>query len=435
MFNVDTCQVFKHPEAKPQARNELFLWKLNNDKKFFTSKCINNYFSNLQNPLFQSNNITKKGMQEKASIVTTMDGVIYKDHGVHAMTDSPNVSLHLTARGLITAEQLDIISSVLFSLAQVLNITGIVTNSLSIAVYIRLGFSDASNVSLLSLTIYDLVTSVLSLWSNFLVTPALRIPGLPFEPANIAILTGTGLLAFVIRGSAWVTAFISFERFLCVVLPLKVKSLVTPKVAVVSVLVITLLTVGPSIGVYWVWVFVWRFHPHLNRTILDVVTVDTPNIKLLEDITTSICGFVQPLLAFIIVVACTIFLTIHLRRSSAWRQGAVSGNVIAKGKEQTTRVSTKEKRVVKMVVVIAVIFIVCFAPNSAVILCSIAFKDFNMFGVHRNTFVLMFLISLVGQSFSASVNIFIYYKMASKYRLALRHVMGFDRTKCQTPSE
>ena len=372
-------------------------------------------------------------MQEKASIVTTMDGVIYKDHGVHAMTDSPNVSLHLTARDLITAEQLDIISSVLVSLSQVLNITGIVTNSLSMAVYIRLGFSDASNVSLLSLTIYDLVTSVVSLWSTFLVTPALRIPGLPFEPVNIAILTGTGLLAFVIRGTAWVTAFISFERFLCVVLPLKVKSLVTPKMAVVAVLVITLLTVGPSIGIYWVWVFVWRFHPHLNRTILDVDTVDTPNIKLLDDITTSICGFVQPLLAFIIVVACTIFLTVHLRRSSAWRQGAVSGHVIAKGKEQTTiltsRVSTKEKRVVKMVVVIAVIFIVCFAPNSAVILCSTAFKDFHMFGVHRNTFLLMFMISWVGQSFSASVNIFIYYKMASKYRLTLRHVMGFDRIK------
>ena len=362
-----------------------------------------------------------------------MDGVVYKDHGVHTMTDSPNVSLHLTARGFITAEQLDIILSVLVSLSQVLNITGIVTNSLSIAVYIRLGFSDASNVSLLSLTIYDLVTSVLSLWSNFLVTPALRIPGLPFEPVNIAILTGTGLLAFVIRGTAWVTAFISFERFLCVVLPLKVKSLVTPKMAVVAVLVITLLTVGPSIGVYWVWVFVWRFHPHLNRTILDVVTVDSPNIKLLEDITTSICGFVQPLLAFIIVVACTIFLTVHLRRSSAWRQDAVSGNVIAKGKEQTTiftsRVPTKETRVVKMVVVIAIIFIVCFAPNSAVILCSTAFKDFHMFGVHRNTFLVMFMISWVGQSFSASVNIFIYYKMASKYRLALRHVMGFDRTK------
>ncbi|GFO43428.1 chemosensory receptor b [Plakobranchus ocellatus] len=131
--------------------------------------------------------------------------------------------------GLLSDEMFLVISLVLLFILQIINTIGLICNSLSIAVFVKLGYSEPSNISLTALAISDLVSIVLSLWTNLCFLLTFRDTILPFHASNVSFLTGSSPFAYVIRTVAWITAFISFERCLCILVPLKVKRLITAR--------------------------------------------------------------------------------------------------------------------------------------------------------------------------------------------------------------
>ncbi|KAK3800580.1 hypothetical protein RRG08_056051 [Elysia crispata] len=231
-----------------------------------------------------------------------------------------NVSSSSMGGDLITGAQLYFILLTTSAFTQVFNIGGVITNVINIAVFVKLGFNETSNISLLTLALCDLLSTILTIWGTLCVTPGFSDAELPFLPTEIAQLTGGALSMFVLRCSAWVTAFISFERCLCILIPLKVKKWVTPKMSTAVVLAISITTIGPYIGVHWRWTFMWKFLPARNATILGVTVVDTLFLNLKEKIDNIVFGAIQPIIAFFTVLVCTVFLVVYLRRSSQWRK-------------------------------------------------------------------------------------------------------------------
>ncbi|GFO39447.1 chemosensory receptor a [Plakobranchus ocellatus] len=351
--------------------------------------------------------------------------------------EAKNPSSGTVASGLLNDEQFDIICLVLISVLQLINITGVVTNSLNIAVFVRLGLAEPSNISLLALAVCDLTCMVLSMWTNLCYLPPFRDSPLPFHPTNVTLLAGGGLYSFMVRTVAWITAFITFERCLCILVPLKVKRLITPRTTTTAMLVIGTLTVLPYLLTYTRYKFEWVFSPNVNATILDVVHIDTNIAILLEKVVMTICGVIQPMLAFVIVIVCTIFLVVRLKRVSSWRASVTTGNLnlredmsgesAAPSKVSAkSSVSSKEQLLVKMVVAIATIFIICFIPTFIMLLLAALFDEFFMFGIYKRIFITNGLITFLGQSLSGTVNIIIYYTMASKYRACLRCLLRLD---------
>ncbi|GFO43430.1 chemosensory receptor a [Plakobranchus ocellatus] len=259
---------------------------------------------------------------------------------------------------------------------------------------------------------------------------------LPFHAINVPFLASGNPWAFLSRTIAWITAFISFERCLCILLPLNVKRIITPRNTLAALLMITLLTFGPFLFAYLRYNFVWIFYPHLNATILDIMPNDNEHIVLMEKIVASICGVVHPIVAFSIVIMCTMFLVVQLRKISSWRKSVISGksqleyksgdNFASAAPPAQIGISQKEERLVKMVVVIATIFIVTYTPTCVMLLCSVVSDEFSMFGVYRKMFIICGFITFLGQSVSASINIVIYYTMASKFRSCLRRLLKVD---------
>ncbi|GFN93128.1 chemosensory receptor a [Plakobranchus ocellatus] len=344
-------------------------------------------------------------------------------------TKSP--PLLILETGFLTDEQFDIISWILVFIIQMINMSGLVTNILSIIVFTRLGFSEASNISLTALAICDLTCMVFSMWTNLCYLPVFRDSRLPFNVHSVKLLTGAALWGHIVRTAAWITAFISFERCLCILVPLKVKRLITPRTTAISMIVISMFTIGPYIFMHVRYHFTWIFYPHLNATIFDIVGMNTKSLILCEQIIMVLCGLIQPVLAFAIVVTCTVFLISQLKRISSWRKSVTS----AKNQKQTsenksaptntvsgTSISQKEERLVRMVVVIATTFIVCFIPTCVAAI----FDDSYYQGTYRRIFSILILINFLGGSVSGSVNILIYYNMASKYRLGLRKLLRLD---------
>ena len=343
-----------------------------------------------------------------------------------------NVSSSSMGGDLITGAQLYFILLTTSAFTQVFSISGVITNVINIAVFVKLGFNETSNMSLLTLALSDLLSTILTLWGTLCITPGFSDAELPFLPTEIAQMTGAGLSMFVLRCTAWVTAFISFERCLCILIPLKVKKWITPKTTTAVLVAVCITTIGPSIAVYWRWRFVWKFLPGRNATVLGAAVVDTPAVVLLDTVFNIIFGTIQPIVAFVTVLVCTVFLVVYLRRSSQWRKSMASAGGKTAGGDNSSRfklkqnISRKEEKVVRLVTSIATIFIVCYTPNTLMFLNMAIFPSFSLFGQHRNVFILLCLVSVLANSVSASVNIFIYYNMGTRYRNALRLMFHFD---------
>ncbi|GFN74532.1 chemosensory receptor a [Plakobranchus ocellatus] len=304
------------------------------------------------------------------------------------------------------------------------------------AVFVKLGFSEPSNISLTALAVCDFTLAVLSTWSNLCYWLTYHNVRLPFHSANVSYLTGGVQWAFLSTTVAWITAFISFERCLCILVPLKVRRFITPKGTFIAMLIIILLTFCPSFLLYIRYKFVWVFNPYMNRTILNTIPVNSEFAILFDKISFAICGVIQPLLAFSIVLICTVLLVVQLRKISFWRTSVTSAksqrvqseeNPGASSSTAEASISQKEERLVRMVVAIATIFIVSYIPTCITLLCYVIFNEFNMFGVYRRLFIASGYILSLGQPISGSVNILIYYKMASKFRSVFRRLLRLDR--------
>ncbi|GFN79170.1 chemosensory receptor a [Plakobranchus ocellatus] len=355
----------------------------------------------------------------------------------HLFEDHSKVSSALTlARGILSDEQFYIIVLFMIYTSQLITNSAIIANSLIIAVFVKLGFSEPSNISLTALAICDFILAVLMTWNNLCNWLTYHNVRLPFHGANVTALTGGAQWSFLSSTIVWITAFISFERCLCILVPLKVRRLITPRGTFVAIFIIILLTFCPSFFIYIRYEFVWQFNPYLNITILNTIPVNSEFAILFEKIYIVIYGVIQPLLAFSIVLICTVVLVIQLRKISSWRLSVMSAkskrvqpeeNSASSSSASEARISQKEERLVRMVVAIATIFILSYIPTCIILVCDVIFDEFNLFGVYRRlTIVSGYIISL-GQPISGSVNILIYYKMASKFRSVFHRLVRLDR--------
>ena len=78
--------------------------------------------------------------------------------------------------------------------------------------------------------------------------------------------------------------------------------------------------------------------------------------------------------------------------------------------------SSKEDRVVRTVVVIAVAFIIGFFPGSISFLLYVGLPGFTLYGPYSQLFTVVFGISFFTEQINSSINMFIYYSMATNFR-------------------
>ncbi|GFN92631.1 chemosensory receptor b [Plakobranchus ocellatus] len=149
--------------------------------------------------------------------------LLWKDH-------SKKSSILTLASGILSDDQFYIIFLFIFFTSQLINNCAIIANGLSIAVFVKLGLSEPSNISLTALAICDFTLVALLTWNNLCYWLTYHNVRLPFHGANVTHLTGGAQFAFLSSTVAWITAFVSFERCICILFPLKVRRLITPRV-------------------------------------------------------------------------------------------------------------------------------------------------------------------------------------------------------------
>ncbi|CAL1538301.1 unnamed protein product [Lymnaea stagnalis] len=291
-------------------------------------------------------------------------------------------------------------------ISTVLGLTGIVFNIINITVFASLGFSDTTNISLLGLAVADLGVLVTVIGYSVTYNP-LTVQVTPFETIDAVnyVVLGTPHVLFC-RIAGCLTAFITFERFMCVAFPLHVKSIVTPKRTTLVVLSIYIILVACTLPQFLANQIAPRFNPQSNVTVIGIVL--SPNADQLENFTLTV-DIVAQVASFVVVVASTLGLVRSLVTIAKWRSCTSSSS-------QSLQVSGRDKQLVKMVLLISVVFICCSLPTVVGNLVMIFVKDFNTKGRNKNLFIFVCVIFFILDAINSTINIFIYLRMSSKFR-------------------
>ena len=323
----------------------------------------------------------------------------------------------VTLPGLISESTYWLILYVTLVLKSLLGVFATGANTVTIAVYRKLGYSDSTNISLTALAISDLgvaLTTIFSVVASILQT----VPNLPFTFDIFYLLIMSPHVDFV-RVSALITTYISVERYLCVSFPLKIKSMITPRRTLVAmVMCFTAIFFLVPLAVVRSPLH-WKFYPELNRSLFTMTPSTDPIVTSLYLADMIYKSIVLPPLTFVLVLSATILLALSLKKNKAWRDL----NKALPTNSNATR-ENKEMKAMKMVMAIATVFIISAIPYTGLIFAIIFEPEYSLVGRYVYMFRVASNLTAIIGCINCSANVIIYYNMSSKFRQAMLKMFG-----------
>lgn len=198
----------------------------------------------------------------------------------------------------------------------------------------------------------------------------------------------------------------------------QVKAIFTPgrtACTIFFVYVILLLSAAP---VYSVNSLEMKFSFVRNKTLLGLVFGE--NREYVQKFIFIFNNFLIPVTAFIVIVICTVILVVRLHNTGTWRTKSTTSG-------QSDKVSSRNRKVAKMVVIISTVFIVCFIPI-CVAMFAVAFEPSLIYGGSYTRLGLVLVgLGFVLESVNSSGNIFIYYYVSSNFKDTFRKIFLKER--------
>ncbi|KAH9490688.1 hypothetical protein Btru_032778 [Bulinus truncatus] len=287
---------------------------------------------------------------------------------------------------------------------------GIIFNIINVLVFWKMGLNETVNVTLLELSVLDLLSLLTALWVSVCWSPLLYYADLDFVPEDVEIYTGSLPHGIFSRVTGWITALVAFERCMCVVLPFDVGTVITPARSICFTVASSMFVIAAQLPSYFPISLQWLHDPSRNRTLLKKVSGADSSVA--EALVYNV-GLVSPFGFIAVIVVCTVVTSVQLQRVSRWRQGSSSGI-----SERAYGPTAKEKKIVKMVVLVSAVFIASYLPMNVFHVSYFALAS-DPPQVGKNWAAISVALSFVKilESINATVTIFLYYSMCSKYRL------------------
>lgn len=284
---------------------------------------------------------------------------------------------------------------------------GTIANIINLKVFFKQGFANAVNISFFGLAFSDLCCVVTLLWQTICLNPLVMKADVVWVPSDLVYLSAAWPHNISGRITSYLTVYITAERCICIMAPLKVKQIFSPPRTAIAVILIFSFNTSTLLPEYATAYLDWKFFHDTNKTLL-AIRYRSGREKV-EGLVYFL-NFASGIVSFIGVTTFTTILIIKLQRTSQWRKEASSGS------DYQEAVSYRDKRMVKMVAVIASILIACYIPGVIVSMVAFIIPEFDLGKAYFNSFVSMWSISCIFQALNSSVNIIFYYRMSSKYK-------------------
>ncbi|GFR90473.1 peptide receptor GPCR [Elysia marginata] len=348
-------------------------------------------------------------------------------------------AFEVSGPGLEILEQImPILTAVFFSTILFIGTFGVIGNILNLLVYARLGFSETIHMSFAALAVSDLCCVINLVWTFFCVTPELlalfACHGLRVDPTQLSNFTGGWPHMAFSRTTAFLTSWISLERCLCVILPTKVKVIITRKVTRIVLTAIFIIGCCPVVLAYIDLKFKWILDPASNITTLNMYYDFEGNENIFNGLAILLYGAIYPVCSWIVVTVCTTFLIVKLRRSVKWRKANATATTTTTNTADRDfpinqrNASNRENRATKTIVMIACFVIVFSFPISANNLTALVLrKEYSPYGSLWSLFRLNSGIGMLFSEINSSANIIFYISTGSRFRSVLLQMFS---SKC-----
>ncbi|GFR93556.1 peptide receptor GPCR [Elysia marginata] len=285
------------------------------------------------------------------------------------------------------------------------SVTGVLTNIANMIVFAKNGFSETTNINFFALSVSDLLIVVWFLIKNLCENPLLVHSSPLFVTLRDFFIITIPIYHAVQGYGAWVTAFITVERTVCIVYPLKVRSIFTPTRVTIVLMVVLMFELGSLVPPYATMELVWVVSPMTN-----VSKLRHADHHAHHGVLSYLVFYTVPsLISFTIVTVGTGVLVVKLRQTMRWRESAAQTS----GKD----VSQKEAKVAQSVVLVCVMFVICYSPCVYIIIKGTIDPHFHFGDPYYQNFIFSYLsVTFFLQSISSSMNMFVYINLSSKYK-------------------
>ncbi|RUS89232.1 hypothetical protein EGW08_002975 [Elysia chlorotica] len=345
-----------------------------------------------------------------------------------------NFTKVFTSEIQIFLDEFNVLKIFIYQLWFAIILFGLASNTLNITVFVSLGLKDSVTVTLLFLSVSDLINLLLNIPMAIARCIGETYPDhqWPIDRNILYYLLYWPAVVFY-DFSSFIAVFLAVVRCLCVARPLRFKSMFTPGRTVTILLSLFLAAFifrGPvlvtnSLG--------WAVNPRTNATFVYLRHLD--NSEELFKVNDIFNRNIVSWMAYITAITCLVILTSSLLAASRFRQSAQvannagpadirqstpgAGNSAVKGERPDSSLSGKDLQVVQSVTLICAVFIVSQLPFQTISMVRLFQPGF---GFNEKTRVALRFANHISNTcgyLNASVNIFLYYRFNSRYRKTL----------------
>ncbi|CAL1529853.1 unnamed protein product, partial [Lymnaea stagnalis] len=288
---------------------------------------------------------------------------------------------------------------------------GIAGNFINIRVFLKQGLKRSTNLSFFTMAVTDTLEIVFQIWHNVCLNPYLLHVDSSVDFYEIQYLTAGTPSVLLVRITGWITVYVTAERCLSIAAPLKIKQIVTPRRTAAILVFIYVMNYAGLIPIYFAAYFSWKLSPARNRTKLGMSFRDDVD-QILSSTSSFHSG--MTVTAFVLVIIFTSILVFFLKQKSKWRRASTAQA------GQTGTVSSRERKTVFTVIVVAAVLIVCYTPGISFDFVTSINQDFSLTGKHANVFQAAWSFAFLLHSVNSSINVLLYYKTSTRYRQTVR---------------
>ncbi|KAK0048870.1 P2Y purinoceptor 2 [Biomphalaria pfeifferi] len=290
------------------------------------------------------------------------------------------------------------------------------TNIVNMVLFVKQGLKERVNFTLFCLSICDLMGAVFVTSMTRALSGDVWIAGIVVDWSSYLYVVAWGRNMFVDLSTV-LTVFISIERCTCVVTPFTFNtSFIARKSKLIVFTIVSLVVV--------------LYLPNLATIRFESIHNETNNVSIFfleyTEIYVSFQKFNDFLFGFLVAFGCEICIFVcavlmykGLKKSSEVRRSTMSAKELAERGAYSPRLSKKERRVVKMILVLATFYMVTTMPQLFLSWLRVLLTD-----MQDNLTLSLFMCYTVAYSSAlyGGFSAFIYYNFSSSYRVALSRV-------------
>ncbi|XP_013062451.2 uncharacterized protein LOC106051794 [Biomphalaria glabrata] len=322
---------------------------------------------------------------------------------------------------------------------------GIFSNTVVIVVFIKQGFRDSTAISMTTVSLWDLVKCVAGFMQRLEGPLELVSLALAYSWTNVSLAVCNYLVSFSCYVTSVLAAYVAVERCLCVIIPLKVKWLLTPKVALASCISISIVVFGCFVVIFGIYDVHLIFDPHFNTTvaIIKYNSFSNDNVALFGYYNMS--GTLWPMVSLVVIIISTVIISYKLKKAAEFRYRTktitrssmktksnqnlqtfqVKDNPQSMEKSDKTQgISKRDQQVIKMLLVVIVFYMVNLFPRVGNYLAKFIVFDYYYLRRYNNLFSIIAYTVFVFDYVNGAVNVIIFYFMSSSFRETTRSLFG-----------